>query len=266
MTGASKEASAAAGHTRDVDPWSTRAARFDRMGRQAGSADATLEALSPLCRPADLVMDVGAGAGRHVVGLAKQVGRIIAVEPSAAMLGFLGARLTEEGLTNVEVAPEAWPLTQTRVADVVYSAHVLYGVDEAAPFLQAMTRSARRTCALVLGLSAPADQLDGLWLALHGSRRPPRPAALEALALLHQLGSRAALSIIPGSERPLRFTSSDEDVVELCRRMDIPPGPASLSRVRAALDELAPASDGAHTLGVSGPNALLTWPGEAPKS
>lgn len=254
-------AAAAGGEAREGDPWRDRAARFDRMGRRY--ADASIERLREGVLPTDVVADVGAGTGRHAVPMARHCARVVAVEPSAAMRARLEARIAEEHAA-VRVVAGPWPCAIEPV-DVIYSCHVLYGVAEAASFLEHMTRAARRTCRLLLGVRAPADRLAPLWRVVHGRERGPRPAALEALALLHQLGYPASLRVAAGSERPMTFTSTHEDLDELCHRLHLSPDDAGRARVEGALQELFPRASREEPwdLGTSGAQAIVEWPGGA---
>jgi tRNA/tmRNA/rRNA uracil-C5-methylase (TrmA/RlmC/RlmD family) len=61
-----------------------------------------------LTGPQDGVVDVGAGAGRFVIPLARRVRQIVAVEPSEAMRTALARDVQPAGLTNVQVVPQRW--------------------------------------------------------------------------------------------------------------------------------------------------------------
>jgi len=239
------------------DRWQGRAARYDRRSRER-AADGLVEALAPLLRPSDVVIDVGAGTGRHAIQLARACARVVAIEPSASMRELLEARVAEERLENLEIVAEPWPAA-ARPADVVFSAHVVYGVPDLEAFVCAMTASARRSCILVLGLPAPAEALRELVVAVHGAARPPRPAALEALAVLHQLGLRASMELLQGTERDVAFDTSDEDVQEACLRLGVPADGQGLERVRRALCAFPRDARGRHVVGRTGPNALIRW-------
>ncbi len=242
------------------DRWARRAGRFDRRSREAGAADPLVDVVGSHLLADDVVVDIGAGTGRHVVPLARACRRMIAVEPSASMRAHLERRVAEEGLVNVDVLSDRWPCPSRVAGDVVLSAHVLYGVEDAPAFVLAMDAAARRLCALCLGVTAPADALAPLRARVHGAVLPRRPAALDALALLHQLGLPAELRLLPGSERELVFGASDEEIDELCLRVNVDPDEPGRARVRAALDAIAPADvSGQHRLGKTGPNALVTW-------
>lgn len=241
----------------EADPWRRRAARFDQRSR---ARDGLPAVLTDQLREADVVVDVGAGTGRHAFGFARRCRRVIAVEPSQAMRGRLAQRAREEEVDNLEIVDAAWPMSAGIEADVVFSSHVLYGVDDAAAFLSAMTAASRRLCALHLSLRAPGARLDPLWARVHGAEMPARPAALEALALLYQLGVHANLLVIEGSARPFELGADDDDLAELCRRLSLEPTGANMARVREALAALSPAdARGMHVLGTTAPNVLIWW-------
>lgn len=241
------------------DRWERRAARFDRWTRSHG--DPAASAIAAQLRPDDVVLDVGAGTGRHVAAFAPRCREVVAVEPSAAMRARLAARCAEVAVTNVRVVEAAFPCP-TPAVDVAFSAHVLYGVTDAAAFLTAMTKTARRLCVLVLGVVAPADALRPLAARVLGRARPPRPAALEALALLHQLGFAASLEVVPDTARELSFTDGEEDLAELAGRLGLATDEPARSQVGAALREVGRPVDGRFVLGETGPHARITWPGQ----
>lgn len=228
----------------NADTWATRARRFAAAGRRSPQPDGFMRRLLPELRPDDTVLDIGAGAGRYIPALARAAGRVIAVEPSAAMRGELERLVRAEGLTNVEVLAEPWPPSAPIKADVAISAHVMYAVAEVMPFLQAMDGAARRSCWLALGLRHPAAALHAFWARAHGEERLELPAALEALCCLHQLGIYATMELVP-SAPSFQFADEDEAVEEIRDRLRLPDDAASAALVRAACrDLLAPAPDG----------------------
>lgn len=242
------------------DAWAGRAGRFAKVAGEL-SAEPLFSLLGPLLRPDDVVADLGAGVGRHVVELARRTAQVVAVEPSPAMRALLAQRVAAEGLANVTVVAQGWPTPLPVAVDVAFSSHVLYAVEDAAAFLGAMSRAARRLCLVLLGVRPPSSALEGLWRAVRGSPPRPRlPGALEALNLLWQLGAPAELQLVPGSERALVFGDDPEDLVELCHRLHLPPDEEGRRAVRDGLARVAARTpDGRWGVGVTGPNALLVW-------
>ncbi|NTU78323.1 MAG: class I SAM-dependent methyltransferase [Chloroflexales bacterium] len=222
---------------RSSDTWAGRAGRYAAASRRRAQPDAFMAALTPRLRPTDRVIDVGAGTGRYLPYLATQVAEVIAVEPSPAMLSELERTLSDEGVTNVRVLAEGWPLARPLDADVIISSHVVYGVREIGPFLEAIDRAARRLCALYLGLKHPTTALAPFWERVHGQKRLPLPAALETVAACHQLGLPARLELVPAPEA-FRFPSAEEALEEIRARLRLTPDPSRDAAILAAMAEL----------------------------
>lgn len=229
---------------RHADTWALRAKQYAAAIRRNQQPDFFMEALTPRLRPSDRVIDVGAGTGRYLPHLAAHVAEVIAVEPSAAMRAELERTLGEAGVENVQVLAEGWPLARPIEADVVISAHVVYGVREVGPFLEAMDGAARRLCALYLGLKHPSSVLAPFWERVHGQQRLPLPGALECLAACHQLGLPAGLELVPAATA-FGFPSAEEALDELRVRLRLTPEPSRDAALLAAMaDLLAPTPDG----------------------
>lgn len=247
------------------DRWTRRASRFLKMTREP-SREGLFEVLGPLLRATDTVLDIGAGTGRHVVDLVGRAARVIALEPSAAMRAGMEEVIRERALRDVTVLADPWPAELEGGCDLAFSAHVLYGSEEPAPFLHAMTRASRRVCALYLAPTPPVCALDSIWEHVHGRSRPHPPGALEIFALLWQLGARPELVRVPNSERTMTYRDDPEDLAELAARLGLDGEVATLARVRASLEARAtrtthPQGGVAWAVGSAGPNLLITWDG-----
>lgn len=249
---------------RSADAWAGRAARFAQATQRTPQPDGLMRHLLPRLRPTDTLIDIGAGTGRYVPILARTVAHVTAIEPSAAMRAKLHELISAEGLTNVTVRDGFWPLDEPIAADVVLAVHVVYGVREIGPFVQAMDQAAQRLCVLGLGLRHPGSALAPFWHAVHGTPRLPLPAALEALCCLHQLGLPAGMELAP-TDPSFRFASAEDAFEEIRHRLRLTPEPARDTRIRTAIAELlhptpggglAPANQPQHT-------ALIHWPAAA---
>lgn len=234
---AQSEAATDPAFARHADSWAGRARQFAAASRRNRQPDSFMAWLAPRLRLSDIVIDVGAGSGRYLLFLARRVAEVIAVEPSAAMRAELEATLAEAGVANVRVLAERWPLAQAARADVVISAHVVYGVREVGPFLAALNRTAARLCALYLGLRHPSWAMAPFWERVHGEPRLPLPAALEALAACHQLALPARLDLVP-APTAFRFTDQHEAFEELRARLRLAPDPGRDVLIRAAMADL----------------------------
>ncbi|MFV9503645.1 MAG: class I SAM-dependent methyltransferase [Oscillochloridaceae bacterium umkhey_bin13] len=245
---------------RSEDAWAGRAQRYASAMRQQTQPDPFMRWLLPQLRLSDRVLDVGAGTGRYLPFLAQHVRQVIAVEPSPAMRAELAHTLHEAGVQNVQVIPGTWPLAEPIQADVLISAHVVYGVREIGPFLEGCATAARRLCALWLGLQHPTSTLAPFWERVHGEPRLPLPGALEALAACYQLGLPANLALLEAG-RSFRFPSLEVALEEIRMRLRLTPEPSRDAAILAAITELLePTADGAlMPRGPQLPHAVVWW-------
>lgn len=218
------------------DFWRHRASQFREFSRRDRGDDPLIRRLLADLPPGAIAVDVGAGTGRHAVPLAAHIARVVAVEPSPAMLRFLREEIADAGLVNVEVIEGAWPEVDVPLADAVYSSHVLYPVREIVPFLHKMDGCARDRCYLYL--RAERASMDfGLWAEFHGEPLVPQPSAIDAFNVLWQIGIHADLQVV---QAPLAFSfpSLDEAVEQMAHTVAIAPGDdRGRERLRAILRE-----------------------------
>jgi len=203
------------------DWWAAQAERFHARTRHRPQPDAFLTEVLPFVAPGSTVIDVGAGTGRYALPLARTGAQVIAVDSSPGMLRYLRQDAESERLP-ITIVEGRWEAIEGPVADVAICAHVLYPIAEAAAFLRKLDAQARR-CFLLLNYESPAAWMRPLWRVAYDVDRLPLPGAIEALALLHQLGIDARLTPIP-STTAMWFESLDEalDEVTLRPRMDRP--------------------------------------------
>lgn len=229
---------------RQADMWALQATRFAKASRRAPQPDGFMQLLLPRLRSTDTVLDIGSGSGRYVPLLARTVAQVLALEPSPAMRAQLEQRISEEQLTNVTIIADPWPMGDPPRVDVAISAHVVYGVREIGPFLQAMDAVARRACYLYLGMRHPAAVLSPFWERFHGMARLPLPCALEAVNALHQIGIPASMEMVPVTNR-LRFADADEALHDIRLRLRFAPDQRRDAALVAAIGEmLEPEADG----------------------
>lgn len=243
------------------DPWADRADRFAAYSNRLPADDPLLLRLRAALHPDDTVLDVGAGAGRYALPLARLARRVIAVEPSPAMRRHLAARVAAAGAENVEVAAGAWPAVETAPADLVLCAHVVYGVREIAPFLRRLDRAARRQCFVAIRVNQHPG-LPDLARALFGEERVRQPALLDLYNVLAALGIVADVAIGPASGG-FRFADHGAAAAHYRDRLRLPPDGPAAARLRAILAErLVREADGRWRWPGPPPrNAIVSWPG-----
>ena len=234
--------------------------------------DPVVEALSARALPAETWLDVGAGAGRYALPLARRVGEVIAVDPSPAMLAALRTGMTTHGIANIRSFEGRWPPDATLraalgpdpVADVSLIAHVSYDIAAIGPFVDALERAARRLTIAVLMTASPASVAAPFWPVVHGEPRVALPALPEFLELLRARGSAPEVTMVVGQRR--RWADREELVALLRRHLWTVPGSAADGRLQAAIDErLVPGPDG--SVEVDGTPRLdigvVSWVGSA---
>jgi 2-polyprenyl-3-methyl-5-hydroxy-6-metoxy-1,4-benzoquinol methylase len=238
-----------------VLPRQVFARRADRLSRAPGSP--SFERAAEALDPPGSVLDVGSGAGAACLPLAPRTTTLTAVDADEEMLGLLAGRAAEAGRAARTVHGR-WPGIAGRVgsADVATCHHVLYNVPDLGPFLEALTGHARRRVVVEIAAVHPLTSLNPLWLRFHGLRRPERPIAGDALAILAAMGRN------PGHTEWSRPAEADyrsmAELVEVTRRrLCLPPERAG--EVEAALAELGINSGQPSDLGSSGRDVVTIW-------
>jgi SAM-dependent methyltransferase len=135
------------------------------------------------------VLDVGAGAGAASLRLVPRAGKVVAVDESKDMLDAFAEAAVARQVVHEEITGR-WPDVESPapVCDVVVCSHVLYNVPDIEPFARALDLHAARRVVVELSARHPQSDLSPLWLSIHGLRRPTRPDADDAAAILTGLG------------------------------------------------------------------------------
>jgi SAM-dependent methyltransferase len=201
------------------DYWGRRATCFHQQTRAAADLppDPFLTLVLARVDAATTVLDVGAGAGRHTLPLARRARQVRALEPSEAMRRFLQEEIAARRLTNVEVVAQAWPADRIEAADVVICAHVLYPIAELEPFLRGLDDAARRACFLLLR-SDGFPVWEGYWRRVRGQDRLPEPGLVEAYNACCQIGLRPSVTMFE-VETTMEWRSAEEALRDLATRL-----------------------------------------------
>ena len=209
------------------------------------SDDPVLDALLALVRSGETWLDVGAGAGRFALPIARALdpsgGVVIALDPSRSMLEGLLEIAEDYAVENVRTIEARWPLDNERAvadfeADVTLIAHVGYDVEAIGPFVDALEAAAGRLCVAVLMEQVPAAAANPFWPPVHGEERVPLPALPDLLELLEARGRRPTVERI--AIEPRRFESRDAIEGFVRRQLWIDPAGPKEARFQKALDEL----------------------------
>jgi molybdenum cofactor cytidylyltransferase len=230
--------------------------------------DPVLDALLALVRSGETWLDIGAGAGRFALPIARALdpsgGSVVALDPSRSMLEGLLEIAEDYAVENLRTIEARWPLTDARAvadfeADVALIAHVGYDVEEIGPFVEQMEAAAGRLCIAVLMEQVPAAAANPFWPPVHGEERVPLPALPDLLELLEARGRQPSVERI--AIEPRRFESRDVLEGFVRRQLWIDPAGPKEKRFQKALDSLAVQSADGWTLegrGV-GTVGIVTW-------
>lgn len=183
--------------------------------------DDVANVLLGLARPTDVWLDIGAGAGRYALPLARRVRQVVAIEPSPGMAAALTEVAAEHGITNVRQVAARWPMEAAPSGDVALMAHVGYDIERIGAFLDAMEAAAPRRVALLMELQ-PAMAAAPFWAAIYGEPRIPLPALPEFVDLLQARGAAPSVTRLPAT--PARYGSFEDMLAFLRRQTWVAPG------------------------------------------
>jgi len=232
------------------------------------SGDPVLDALRAHARPGDTWLDIGAGAGRYALPLARTVRRVIAIDPSTSMLGGLREGITEHRIENIEVLEGRWPavveenqtLANELPVDATLIAHVGYDVEAIGPFLDALELATRRECLAVLMERSPASIAEPFWPPIHGERRVALPALPAFVDVLRARGREPRVEIVESSRR--RMAGRDEVEAFVRRQTWVAPGTAKDRTMQELIDRwLIRNEDGTVDLSIAEPLTVgfVSW-------
>jgi SAM-dependent methyltransferase len=228
--------------------------------------DAQLESLLALARRDETWLDIGAGAGRFALPLARHVRRVIALDPSAGMLAALGEAMADHGIDNIDIRQGRWPgaweegdaAGDPLAADVALLAHGGYDIEWIGPFLDAMEACAGRLCVALLMDRQPSATVDVFWPAVHGEPRIDLPGWREFVEVLRLRGRAPDIEEV---SRARRAFGSVDDVAAFARRnLWLAPGSEKDRRLRdVAAERAIRGPDGWYLEAEDPPVAVVTW-------
>lgn len=230
--------------------------------------DPVLDALLALVRSGETWLDVGAGAGRFALPIARALdrsgGSVVALDPSCSMLEGLREIAEDYAIENVRTVEARWPPADARAlgefeADVALIAHVAYDIEPIGPFLDGVEAAAGRLCVAVLMERVPAAAASPFWPLVHGEERVPLPALPDVLELLEARARRPSVERM--TIEPRRFDSREALEGFVRRQLWIDPSGPKEARFQSALDELAVRDGDGWTIKGRGPGdvGIVTW-------
>ena len=224
------------------------------------TGDPVLDVLLEIVQPGQTWLDVGAGAGRFALPLARALavsgGSVVALDASASMLEATREIADEYGIENVRVVQARWPPDDPKtltalISDVVLIAHVGYDIKAMGLFLDALEAAARRGLVAVLMDQVPASAADAFWPPVHGEARVPLPALTDFVALLDVRDRAPFVQRVTDERR--RFESREALEGFVRRQLWIAPTGPKEARFQTALDTLVVQEDDGWSIRGRGP-------------
>ena len=159
------------GHQPPSDSWGAMAQRFRLDPRR--DLDANLQVIASYLRPGDVFIDVGGGAGRVSLPLARSCREVVAVEPSPGMGAEFDASRMDAGIGNASRVQAEWMDADGIEGDVVFAGCVTYFVRDIVPFVEKLQASARRRVIVTLWSEPPACSAGLLFDLVYGEPQEP---------------------------------------------------------------------------------------------
>jgi SAM-dependent methyltransferase len=220
--------------SRDFAPPSVASFRADR--ERADDAR-VLEAFLGLVAADGTVVDVGAGAGRFAIPLARSVSRVFAVEPSAAMGEALLEDARRSKLRNLTLVKARWEDVADVHGDLVFSAHVVYSMLEIGPFVRYLDAAALTWAAVLVFEESPLSWLHPFWPLVHDESRLPAPHLPQVVDVVSELGF-GPVSVDLIDIEPFELGPPEIARQKLRRRLYVAPGSDADVRLQQAMCEL----------------------------
>lgn len=189
-----RERASLAGTHANSGYWDRRAPSFARSTRTR--TDEFLSVIEPYLSPRKTLIDAGAGTGRHTIPLSDRLEWVTAVEPSEGMRAQIPPK------DNITIVASTWEDAEVAPADLVICCHVLYGIEDPAPFIAKLERSARERVFIMLRESDLPHPAAAIRKHLVGDAGPRLPRFSDLFMLLIQMGIAPDVAF-------LRYTSSN---------------------------------------------------------
>ena len=169
-------------------PWIHPVSTFTPTGDLFVETPSRLRALEALPNGGS-VLDIGCGGGRAAFGLTPPAQHVIGVDHQQGMLDVFTEQAHQRKVECSTVLGD-WPdvSAQTPHADVVVCHHVLYNVQNIAPFIHALSQHANKRVVVEIPQHHPLSSLSGLWKEFWNLDRPTHPSSADAVDVIRACG------------------------------------------------------------------------------
>ena len=170
-----------------------RSFRFDPLR----NLDANLAVIASFVEPWDVLLDIGGGAGRVSLSLARRCRKVINVEPSPGMRQEYLESAAEAGISNARLVHARWPEAEGLKGDVAFSADVTYFVADIVPFIRGLEDASRRRVILNLWSQPPPNRRAQTFALVYGEAQEPLPGHTQLLPVLWEMGILPDVRVMP---------------------------------------------------------------------
>ena len=229
-----------------VDPFRTDDDTLDRLRREVPEGST--------------LIDVGGGAGRFALPLALKCKHVTVVEPADSMVEGLREAMRESKIDNVSIVNELWEDAEVEPADVVLSAHSIYGVADAEGFLRKLTDSAAGRVLILAYTEQPQTYLAPFWKTVHREERITLPGLLELVNVLWSMEIYPDLEMFAPTGGQA-WESREDAFEQLLHHLHVTPGSVEEGRLKQAVRDLVVETPDGFTMRDAGPRrqGLLSW-------
>ena len=177
------------------DPWGAEAGFF-RMDPNR-DPEPNLQIVSSYLRPEDVLIDVGGGAGRVCLSMARYCREVVMVEPSPGMGAEFDASRREANIANARRVQADWMEASDIEGDVVFSGCVTYFVRDIVPFAEKLATAARRRVMITLWSEPPPCRGAPLFKLAHGEEQVQLPGFRLLLPVLWEMDILPDVLVLP---------------------------------------------------------------------
>ncbi len=203
------------GEQRKADPWGAPFAHTFRFD-PCRELDANLEIIASYVHPEDVLIDVGGGAGRLSLALARLCREVINVEPSPGMGEEFAASSAGAGITNAHLVQANWLEAEGIKGDIAISADVVYFVRDIVPVIEKLEAAPRRRVMITIWSVPPPYGPAKLFRLVYGEEQEVVPGHRQLLPVLWELGILPDIRVMPCPRRwDLEIPQTKEEAVEL---------------------------------------------------
>lgn len=178
------------------DVWSGPTAAWFRFDPHR-QLDGNLAVMASYLEPDDVLVDVGAGAGRVSLPLSLRCREVVNVEPSPGMAEEFSSLVAESGIKNARLVPANWQDADDIQGDVVTTSDVTYFVRDIVQFIEKMEAAARRRVMITVWSEPPPDRAAALFRRVYGEERALRCGHRQLLPALWEVGILPDVHVLP---------------------------------------------------------------------